>query len=44
MLVTNYKISIEVGIDLDKIWIYTFKNRSIEQADRYINQIIEEIE
>ena len=41
---TNYKISVEVGKDLEKIWAYTFETWSIEQADRYINQIIEEIE
>ena len=40
----NYKISIEAGKDLEKIWAYTFETWSIEQADRYINQIIEEIE
>ena len=40
----NYKISIEAGIDLEKIWIYTYKTLSLEQADRYISQIIEEIE
>ena len=40
----NYKISIEAGIDLEKIWSYTFDKWSLEQADRYINQIFEEIE
>lgn len=40
----NYKISIEARKDLEKIWAYTFETWSIEQADRYINQIIEEIE
>ena len=40
----NYKISIEAGKDLEKIWANTFETLSIEQADRYINQIIEEIE
>ena len=40
----NYKISIEAVIDLEKIWAYTFETWSLEQADRYINQIIEEIE
>ena len=40
----NYKISIEAGKDLEKIWACTFETWSIEQADRYINQIIEEIE
>ena len=44
MLVTNYKISVEAGKDLEKIWAYTFENWSLEQADRYINQVIEEIE
>ena len=40
----NYKISIEAEIDLEKIWAYTFENWSVEQADRYINQIFDEIE
>ncbi len=40
----NYKISIEAGIDLEKIWAYTFETWSLEQADRYLNQIFEEIE
>ena len=40
----NYKISIEAVIDLEKIWAYTFETWSLEQADRYINQIFEEIE
>ena len=42
--IVNYKISIEAGIDLEKIWAYTFETWSLEQADRYINQIFEEIE
>ncbi len=40
----NYKISVEAGKDLEKIWTYTFEAWSIEQADRYINQILDEIE
>ena len=44
MLVANYKISIEAKKDIEKIWAYTFETWSIEQADRYLNQIIEEIE
>ena len=40
----NYKISFEAGIDLEKIWAYTFETWSLEQADRYVNQIFEEIE
>ena len=44
MQIVNYKISIEAGVDLEKIWAYTFETWSLEQADRYINQIFEEIE
>ena len=41
---TSYKISVEAQKDLEKIWVYTFDTWSLEQADRYINQIFEEIE
>lgn len=40
----NYKISQEANNDLEKIWLYTYENWSIEQADRYINLIFNEIE
>ncbi len=40
----NYRISIEANKDLEKIWKYTFESWSVKQADRYINQIFEEIE
>lgn len=40
----NYKISNEALNDLQNIWIYTFKNWSIAQADRYFNLIMDEIE
>lgn len=40
----NFKISVEAENDLEKIWNYTFETWSIEQADRYINLIFEEIE
>lgn len=40
----NYKISIEASYDLEKIWLYTFENWSVEQADRYLNLIFDEIE
>ena len=30
--------------DLEEIWFYTFKNWSLEQADRYHSLIIKEIE
>lgn len=39
----NYKLSVEAVKDLENIWVYTFETWSIEQADRYINQIFEEI-
>jgi len=40
----KYKISLLVRDDLENIWLYTYENWSIEQADRYLNQIIDEIE
>ena len=40
----NYKISNEASKDIEKIWLYTFENWSIEQADRYLNLIFDEIE
>jgi len=38
------KISSEAYSDLEKIWIYTLKKWSKEQADRYYILIIDEIE
>ncbi|MBS1572799.1 MAG: type II toxin-antitoxin system RelE/ParE family toxin [Bacteroidetes bacterium] len=40
----KYKISIEAKNDIEKIWLYTFENWSIEQADRYFDLIMDEIE
>lgn len=40
----KYLISREANRDLENIWLYTFKNWSKEQADRYLNLIIDEIE
>lgn len=40
----GFKISNEAQHDLEKIWLYTFETWSIEQADRYIDLIIDEIE
>jgi toxin ParE1/3/4 len=40
----KYTISNEATRDLEKIWLYTLENWSMEQADRYINLIIDEIE
>lgn len=39
----TYKISREAANDLEKIWFYTYENWSIEQADRYINLIFNDI-
>jgi toxin ParE1/3/4 len=38
------KISNEAINDLENIWLYTFENWSGEQADRYYNLIMDEIE
>ena len=40
----NYKISKNATIDLEGIWIYTFENWSFDQADRYLNLLLNEIE
>ena len=40
----KYKISQEASQDIENIWHYTFENWSIEQADRYFNLIMDEIE
>jgi toxin ParE1/3/4 len=40
----SYKISVKASEDIENIWLYTFENWSLEQADRYINLIIDEIE
>jgi len=40
----KYEISEKANEDIDKIWLYTFENWSLEQADRYYNLIIDEIE
>jgi toxin ParE1/3/4 len=44
MSVKNYRISELANDDLDDIWIHTFRKWSKEQADRYYDLIIEEIE
>ncbi len=40
----KYKISKKAASDLKEIWLYTFENWSIEQADRYYNLLFDEIE
>jgi toxin ParE1/3/4 len=41
---SEYIISEKALEDINKIWIYTAENWSVEQADRYYNAIIDEIE
>lgn len=41
---STYKISHLAEQDIESIWKYTFENWSIDQADKYYNLIIEEIE
>lgn len=40
----KYKISQRALQDLNDIWLYTYANWSIIQADRYYNLILDEIE
>ncbi len=40
----NCKISIEAKDDIEKIWFYIFENWSLQQADRYFDLIMDEIE
>ena len=40
----RYKLSTKASEDIDNIWLYTFDNWTLEQADRYINLIFDEIE
>jgi len=40
----KYKISRTAKQDFENIWLYTYENWSIEQADRYINLLMDEIE
>ena len=44
MKTQSYRISEKAVEDLENIWIYTLHKWSIEQADRYYNLIINEIE
>ncbi len=40
----KYRISKEAQNDLENIWLFTFETWSAEQADRYYNLILNEIE
>jgi len=41
---SEYIISEKALEDINNIWIYTAENWSVEQADRYYNLILDEIE
>ena len=41
---TSYLISKAALKDIENIWLYTLENRSLEQADRYYNLILDESE
>jgi len=43
-MIRKYRISEKAISDLEKIWFYTLNKWSKEQADRYHNLIINEIE
>jgi toxin ParE1/3/4 len=40
----DYKISKLASKDIEDIWLYTFEKWSVEQANRYYNLILDEIE
>lgn len=40
----KHKLSVKASEDIESIWLYIFGNWSLEQADRYINLIFDEIE
>ena len=40
----NYRISKQVLEDIDKIWLYTLENWSLNQANHYYRLIYEEID
>jgi toxin ParE1/3/4 len=43
-MIQRYRISEKAISDLEKIWLYTYRKWSKEQADRYHNLIVDEIE
>ncbi|MBK8928023.1 MAG: type II toxin-antitoxin system RelE/ParE family toxin [Crocinitomicaceae bacterium] len=40
----KYVISKKAAQDIELIWLYTYENWSLEQADRYYNLLMDEIE
>jgi len=39
----EFQLSKKAELDLENIWEFTFTNWSIKQADKYINQIVDQI-
>lgn len=40
----TYKLSAKASEDIESIWLFTFENWSVEQADRYVNLLFDEME
>lgn len=40
----GFKLSVKAAEDVETIWLYTVEKWSLEQADRYVNLILDEIE
>ena len=40
----GYQLSVKAADDLEKIWLYTLENWQLEQADKYINLLFDEME
>lgn len=40
----TYNLSIKARNDLQNIWLYTFENWSLEQADKYVGLLLTEME
>ncbi len=40
----NFKLSKQAELDLEKIWLYTFEEWSLQEADYYLDLILNEIE
>lgn len=41
---SRYRLSPLARADLEEIWLYTLKRWSVEQADRYYNDIMETLD
>ena len=41
---SEYRLAPRAGTDLEEIWIYTYENWSLDQANTYHGQIVDELE